>query len=363
MRFEGNNAGVYYRYDCIIASEWDPTGDIFMSAIDSNSTDTCGGWSYNGYGIRHSSIALPQWVSAPAVLYDGYATAYLNYAVVLPNGDQPDSRRSAWRSSLVSVMVDQSGPYNDIDSYIVYGTRFNCAPLVIRDAWGAGRHAIAVGGSDGNLYMFRAGLLSRGPYIVHTLSSLLPSSSPLRNNLLAGVSGNYMGASSGGSIAMVMHNGTNSANQEYWFAVVTGAMFPLPTDVIPSASPSSAPLYPSPVPNPDSGSGNAKSSGVNIPAAVFGTLGGLAVAAGAIVLFLPTAGFMLGSKLIVPADLIKSGASATWRGASWAGRGVAGAVSGAMGGGGASATSFQPTAYTAVGSSGGASEGASLLRK
>jgi hypothetical protein len=77
VRFQG--AG--YRYDCIIASLWDPTGDIFMSAVDARTMEPCGLWDYNGYGIRNRAFALPSWVSAPAVLYDGYATVFLTYAV------------------------------------------------------------------------------------------------------------------------------------------------------------------------------------------------------------------------------------------------------------------------------------------
>jgi hypothetical protein len=236
---------------------------------------------------------------------------------------------------------------------------------VIRDAWGYTEHAVALGGTDGNLYLFKPGAFKDGPVLAHAVTSLLPTPDHRFGNYFAGISGNYMAASSGGSIAFIMHNGTFTDNQEYFFGVVTGAMYPLPTDVTPSRTPSPTRAPGSsaaPSPLPDAAAAEARKE-VNAAAAVFGTLGGLAVVAAAIVFFLPAAGFMLGGTFVVPADYIRAGAGAAWRGLGAVGRGVGGAVSGAYAGavsGGASAASLKP-AYAAA-SSGATSEGASLLR-
>lgn len=218
VRFTGNAREGPYRYDCVIATEFDPAGGLYMAAADSTNLTTCGYWNPRGYYVRSKAFALPRWVSAPAVLYDGDATVTLFYAVQLNNGNAPDGFRSGWRTAIVAVQVDQSGPYiYDLDYAIYPGVRVNAAPVIIRDAWGAGRHAVAVGASDGALYLFRSNNLAAGPYLDHQLSSLLPSTNTRFNNFFAGVSGNYLAATEQGSIAAIMHNGvrnfarTNSA--------------------------------------------------------------------------------------------------------------------------------------------------------
>jgi len=222
VRFAGNAREGPYRYDCVVATEFDPKGGLYIAAAETTNMTTCGYWSTNGYYVRSKAFALPRWVSAPAVLYDGAGTVTLFYAVQLNNGNAPDGFRSGWRTAVVGVQVDQSGPYLfDLDYAIYPGVRVNAAPVILRDAWGAGRHAVAVGASDGALYLFRSNNLARGPYLDHQLSSLLPASSARFNNLFAGVSGNYLAATEQGSIAAIMHNGTFGASQEFWFVVVT----------------------------------------------------------------------------------------------------------------------------------------------
>ena len=190
VRFRGTSREGPYRFDCIIASEYDPSGGFYISAAESTNMTQCGDWSTFGYYIRSKAFALPRWVSAPAVLYDGAGTVTLYYAVQLQNGNQPDDFRSSWKTAVVAVQVDQSGPYLlDLDYFIATGVRANVAPVAIRDAWGAGRHAIAVGASDGGLYLFRAGNIARGPYIDHQLPGLLPSTNPRYNNAYDGISG------------------------------------------------------------------------------------------------------------------------------------------------------------------------------
>lgn len=119
-------------------------------------------------------------------------------------------------------------------------------------------------------------------------------------------------------------------------------MYPLKGEVTPS--PTSRPFYvsPSPLPLPDPAAAAEKKKEVNAAAAVFGSLGGLLLAAGAIVLFLPTASFMLGSTRVVPADVIKSAAASTWEGAKAVGRGVGGL----FGGGGASSAGATAPSFT-----------------
>ena len=63
----------------------------------------------------------------------------------------------------------------------------------------------------------------------------------------------------------------------------------------------------------------AASSGVNVAAAVFGTLGALALASVCIVVCLPNAGFHVGATRVVPADIIKGAASGVYSGAAHVG--------------------------------------------
>ena len=150
-------------------------------------------------------------------------------------------------------------------------------------------------------------------------------------------------------------------------------MYPLKGEVTPS--PTSRPFYvsPSPLPLPDPAAAAEKKKEVNAAAAVFGSLGGLLLAAGAIVLFLPTASFMLGSTRVVPADVIKSAAASTWEGAKAVGRGVGSLFGGGASSAGATApsftsgsTTFAASSYKAVeppAGSSGASEKRGLLEK
>jgi hypothetical protein len=140
-------------------------------------------------------------------------------------------------------------------------------------------------------------------------------------------------------------------------------MFPLPTDVTPSGTPSPT-RAPGSSPSPSPGAAAdaaaaAHEKKVDAAAAVFGTLGGLALVSAGIVFFLPSAGFMVGRTLVVPADYIKSAAGATWRGVSVVGRGVGGAISGAYSGAVSSTRSGGGVSPAFAAPS---SEGTSLLR-
>ena len=386
------------RTDCVVASEWDPTGDIFISAVDSATMAPCGSWDPRGYYVRDASIAMPLWVSAPAVLYGGFSTVYLLYAVILPSGDAPSGRRSAWRSALVSVQIDQSGVYTNrpVDYYIMQGVHFNAAPLIVRDALGPGNHLAAVGSSDGKLHMFPAsGFTATGPVLTHDIIKPLPAPvDPDFDNSNVGVSGNYLAASSGGSVAFIAHNGACWVQgrrgrgsgqqplltlffapfslspraragdaQEYWFCVVTGAMYPLAGEVTPS--PTRPPLYVSPTPAPKSDNSAAivKAREVDAAAAVFGTLGGVLLVCAAIVFLLPTAGFMMGGSRVVPAEVIKGAAHAAWGGVQAAGRGLAGALGRGGGGSGVTYTSASAAAAEPTSAPYRASESQGLLAK
>ena len=215
---------------CIIATEWDVVGDIFITGVDAATLYPCGygtaigPWSTRGYYIRAPAFAMPSWVSAPAVLYDGFRTVFLVYAVNLPDGDRDGNRRSGWRCAIVAVQVDQTGPYTTPpeDVSIIYGAHCNSAPLIVREAYGAGNHAIVVGASDGKLYVFPSvGFKATGPILAHDLIGPTPVAVDGGDNSRLGVAGNYLAASSGGSIASILYNGRA---QEYWFAIVTGVM-------------------------------------------------------------------------------------------------------------------------------------------
>jgi hypothetical protein len=306
----------YGTVNCVIASEYDPSGGIFISAVDSETLQPCGfddgvsglsPWSTLGYYISDPSFSLPSWVSAPAVLYNGYSDITLIYAVNMPNGD----RRSR-RCSIVSIAVVRTGPFSRPTDTFTIPALCNAAPLVIRNAYGFGNHAIAVGASDGQLYIFRAYKYSaNGPLLIHDLSTPLPPPvAPGTTNDNLGIAGNYLAASSGGTVAMILYN---TDAQEYWFAMVAGAMYSLPTDPTPSPTQFA---QPSASPSPSAFTPTEKKE-IDAAAAVFGTLAGIGVLAAGIVYFAPTAGFTIGGSHIVPADSIKSAAAATWNGATW----------------------------------------------
>ena len=241
----------------------------------------------NGYTIRHAYIAQPLWVSAPAVLYDGNQLAYLVFAVTLPSSD--GRGRSSWRSTLITIQIDTTGPYNDpVDYYTLDGCRFNAAPLIIRNAWGFNNHVITVGATNGRLYVFPAqGYTRTGPFYSHNLIPLLPPPNnpayPGTSNANVGISGNYMSASRGGSIGFIMHNEDAEVN---FFGVVAGAMFRLPTDVSPTPSPSVGP------PSPNNGGQSAINSStppeVSVVGVAFGGVAALLAALVAIVFLAPT---------------------------------------------------------------------------
>ncbi len=334
--------GEFGTVNCIIASQWDRTGDIFISGANANNDRPCGYWNPNGYTIRRPALAMPTWVSTPAVLYDGSQIVYLVYAVMLPSGDPTTpGRRTSWRSSLVSIQIDITGPYSDpAESFILEGARLNAAPIIVRDAWGMGYHAIAAGDSSGRLHIFPAkGYSNTGPVFSHDLTSILPlpnnPSYPGVTNLRTGISGNYMAASRGGSVGFIMHNEDAETN---WFGVVAGAMFPLPTDVTPSPSPRA--YYPSISAAPAAAAPAPYTAAVDTTAAVFGSLGGIVLACGAIVLFFPRSGFMLGAKLIIPADIIKDTAGSVLGGVKSMAGALAPKGGAAMGGGVGAAAPF-----------------------
>ena len=272
--------------NCIIVSQWDQTGDIFLSGANANSSGPCGYWNPNGYTIRHAYIAQPLWVSAPAVLYDGNQLAYLVFAVTLPSSD--GRGRASWRSTLITIQIDNTGPYNDpIDYYTLDGCRFNAAPLIIRNAWGYGNHVITVGASNGRLYVFPAqGYTRTGPFYSHNLIPLLPPPNnpayPGTNNANVGISGNYMSASRGGSIGFIMHNEDAETN---FFGVVAGAMFRLPTDISPTPSPSVGPPSPN---NGQSAINSVTPPAVNIAGVAFGGVAAFLAVLVAIVFLAPT---------------------------------------------------------------------------
>jgi hypothetical protein len=312
--------------NCVIVSQWDQTGDIFLTGANANSSGPCGYWNPNGYTIRHSYIAQPLWVSAPAVLYDGNQLAYLVYAVTLPSGD--GRGRSSWRSTLVTIQIDVTGPYSDpVDYYTLDGCRFNAAPLIVRNAWGYNNHVITVGATNGRLYVFPAqGYTRTGPFYSHNLIPLLPPPNnpayPGVTNVNVGISGNYMAASRGGSIGFIMHNEDAETN---FFGVVAGAMFRLPTDVSPSPSPSVGP----PSPN-NGGSNSAVNSGVtpavSIAGAAFGGVAALLAALVAIVFLAPSSSAAEAVRYV--ASSILGGARSAASGLSPSKRAFVGATSG-----------------------------------
>lgn len=131
------------------------------------------------------------------------------------------------------------------------------------------------------------------------------------------------------------------------------------TTPTPSTTPSAIPLPPPPA------SSASSPSSVNVPGAIFGTLGGLLALAG----LAPTWSFALGTMTVVPAEAIKSGAAGLVGAVKSAGKAVGGIFGGGGGAGlGSSYQAMAPPAAAAqrasslAGSGGvGQGEGTSLL--
>ena len=267
-------------------------------------------WAAAGYYIHHPAIGDPKWVSAPALIYDGAGTVYLAYALNRQNGGSGGVGRVHWRAALVLLMADRTGVYTQpIEVWDIDGTHIDAAPVVLRDAFGAGQHGIGVATSHGEFMMFNwRGFTTAGPRVVHSLVNSLPAPVPT----IAGNSadpdwlsavGNYMLTTNGGTFAVVSHN---SQTEEMYLQVLVGANAPI------LMTPSAA----------------AAARGVNVAAAVFGTLGALAAVCAGIVVCLPRAGFNVGATKVIPADVIKGAASGVYAGAAYIGAGAYSLVAG-----------------------------------
>lgn len=189
------------------------------------------------------------------------------------------------------------------------------------------------------------GYSSTGPVISHSLIPLLPPPNnpayPNADNRRVGISGNYMAATTGGSIAFIAHNPDAEIN---WFGIVTGAQFSLSSD--PSATPTPRPVVqsPSPSPIPIKDNSNGQNGGVDAAGAVFGTMAALGGVAAAIVFFMPQT---------VAAGYIRSAASATASGVKSLASAASKAVSNARGGSASSAAMGGAYSATAAEGAGG----------
>ena len=280
---------------CVMGTTFTDQG-LFFSAVGSNNGNTCGaaknGWSADGYWIKRSFTQLPSWVSAPAVVPNDPGVA-LFWAANLQKG--PSVPR---HSSLVTVKADSSGPYiAEADGYIFTGTIINAAPVALLNAWGLGVHAIVVATQTKGVQMFYWDRVSAGPRYTFDVSAALPSPGTWH------LCGNYMAASETGTLLVVAHD---TVGKEAFLVAISNSV--------------NGPAPVAPAPAPTSSSGGSPNS---VVIAVFASLGGVAAAAGAIVLLAPRASFnMPGVGNVVPADVIKAGAAGVW-GAASAGAGMA----------------------------------------
>ena len=299
-------------YACVITSEASfysgSFAGLFISGTDSETGYACGDWAAVGYYIRHPAIGNPQWVSAPAVIYDGSGTVFLAFALNRQSGGG-GSGRSNWRAAVVLLQLDRTGVYEQpVEFWDLDVTHLNAAPIVLRNAFGAGVHGIGVATSHGEFLMFKwRGFTQTGPAVVHSIVNSLPAPAPYTPGASVNLDpswlsadGNYMMVTNGGTFAVVSHN---AQTEEMYLQVLVGASAP---------ALASAPA--------------AAAAGVNVAAAVFGTAGALALAAAAVVVLAPRAGFSIGATRVVPAELIKGAALGAASGAAWLGSAAYGLV-------------------------------------
>lgn len=301
-------------------------GGVRISGVSVRDGSVCGdgelatwgtnplGGSPGTYVISNDFTKKITWASAPAVIVDGGEyRLYYNINTATPN-----------RCVLMTVLVTYNGVYIGPTETRAFAGLCNSAPVALLNAYGKGKHAVAI--------ILQAGGLHIVDWKVFSPSQV---DWPLAPYLPAGTSGavfagNYISASPHGTLLVVVHE--QSINHAYLVAVVGALNGKAPN---PSATPSpsasasaSATAYPTqaapsasaqPAPN------NAPASTTNVTPAgvaggIFGTLGALGVIATFIVFRYPTSS---------AARVISTGASAALSASKTAVKSVSAAISSA----------------------------------
>jgi hypothetical protein len=324
---------------CIVMSR-PKNGGLFIAGANPVDGKPCLSWGVNGYTVRTKYTETPTWVSAPALLPDG-SGYLLFYGVNLP------TLGGVLMSSLVSVKVDRYGVLSTTevtDGVIFEGAHVNIAPIIFYNAFGSNSAAVAVILSTGDVKLFDAkGFTGADPRVSYAAADVLPmkaSESGLET------AGNYATATPAGTLMFMAYDvGTKDT---YLVAIARAVQ---------GRAPGPAPM---PIPVGPAAPAPSGPSAGTVASAIFGVAGALGVAAAAVVFFAPRASFSVAGRTVVPADLIRSAASATASATASAAKFTYEVVGGAISKAAAAAAS---SSGAGAGGAGGASlERASLLR-
>ena len=303
-------------WSCLVSSQYVPAnttvgstflGGVRISGVNAKDGKVCGDGAFSSWGtnalgrepgsyVVSSSDVLKKvtWSSAPAVIPDGEGyRLYYTINLATPN-----------TCVLYTVLVTATGVYTGSSESRKFPGLCNSAPIAMLNAYGVGKHVVAIILTSGNLHILDWNKFSPSE-VDWPLAPYLPVGS-------TGVvfAGNYIAASSHGTILVVAHE--QSINHAYLIAVV-GALngkapgpsaSPSPSSsasASPSASPSASStsipnITPSqfaptpstePVPNNAPINQNSISPG-GVAASIFGTFALLGVAASFIVFRYPS---------------------------------------------------------------------------
>lgn len=294
---------------CVVMSKASASGLQIMGAAPTGG-GPCLGWAAQGYTIRTKFTATPGWVSAPAAINDGKGVL-LFYSVDLPNAD------GFKLSALVSIKVDYYGVLStgDVEDGLFFpDTHINTAPIIAYDAFGFNSPGVVVILGNGDVYTYNHKGFSDGNYRTF-YSHYDVLTMPAKSDKGIEVAGNYAAMSSAGSLFFIAYDLSTKDSYLVSICRVFAGYAPYP-----SSSP--IPIVPpSNIVPPTTGTSPAATAGT-----VFGILGGLGVAAAAIVFLAPHFSFSVGRTTVVPADIIKSGASSTYNGLKSVGSGIANGI-------------------------------------
>ena len=331
---------------CDVGVVWETSSGVRISGMDSDYGTSCGEWTTNEEGgddgtylIADINLENSKWATGPAVIFDDDDLGYWLY--ILVNLQRPANATQF--CTLLGVFVSNAKVHADTGEFTTVrmpNTNCNAAPVALLDLWGPGQHGVSVLLDNGTLAFFdsdyfnpakRAG--SGGyprsqPRSAFSLWPYLPGGSlPVDTRPDYSFVGNYMAATTAGSIVLVVHErGYPNPTHALLVAVVGGHL--------------GAPPVPSPA-GPAAAAAAASSS--SAVAAAFGGIGGVAALCGLVLFFAPA------SKA---AGLIRAGAGAV----AAAGRAAWGLVSGGHG------ASYKPPSSFG-GARAPAGDGASLLKQ
>ena len=204
-------------------------GGVRISGVNVRDGTVCGDGPFDTWGTNSLGGALGTyviandftkkitWSSAPAVISDGAGyRLYYNVNLASPN-----------KCVLLTVLVSAQGIYSATTEGRPFSGLCNSAPVALLNAYGVGKHAVALILQAGGLHIMDWKVLSPSQ-VDWTLTPYLPAGT--KGAVFAG---NYLAASPHGTILVVAHE--TSINHAYLVAVVGALNGKAPN---PSASPS-----------------------------------------------------------------------------------------------------------------------------